>query len=542
MVVDEWQKLSCGYMGKLKKINDRFYFLAETEQEKTLTKLKWDDNRKAYYVEDFIKAAKLKEFSVDDITKKFFAYLESNRAGSYGYEPIVEMRQVDGLLPYQARGVQEIPMRLHQYKCALLGDEQGLGKTIQMVKIIEDIYTKIYDAKILIICPASLKLNWKEELFTWANLVTGMRWSDTPTKVINENNTQIITSSKDWINQDAKIVIVNYDLLTKEHVQSEIKKAGFLMCVCDEAHSLKNAKAARTKAAAKIMKGITYNVALTGTPITNRPIELYSLLKCLKATDILKPYDTFRAFAFRYCNAFDGRWGFDASGHSNLDELNFRLRSTIMVRREKKEVLPQLPDKSYQIIPLDAGKKAKEICASLNKLNLDQLKEKPELGSVGEIAKLRHELALSKLDDCIEHIKYIMEDKQKLVVFAHHRAVMEKLAEALKEFAPVVFDGSTSMINKNKAVESFQNDAACKVFIGQIQSAGVGITLTAADTVVFVESSWVPGEVEQAVDRCHRIGQKNNVLAQFLTVSGSVDEVMLHSIVKKKSVINRVMK
>jgi SWI/SNF-related matrix-associated actin-dependent regulator 1 of chromatin subfamily A len=235
-------------------------------------------------------------------------------------------------------------------------------------------------------------------------------------------------------------------------------------------------------------------------------------------------------------------WGFDASGYSNLEELNFRLRSTIMVRREKKEVLTQLPDKSYQIIPLDADKKAKEICASLNKLNLDQLKEKPELGSVGEIAKLRHELAMAKIDDCVSHLKDVLEDKQKLVVFAHHRAVIERLAEELKEFAPVVFDGSTSMTDKNKAVESFQNDSACRVFIGQIQSAGVGITLTAADTVVFVESSWVPGEVEQAVDRCHRIGQKNNVLAQFLTVSGSIDEIMLQSIVKKKSVINRVMK
>jgi SWI/SNF-related matrix-associated actin-dependent regulator 1 of chromatin subfamily A len=266
------------------------------------------------------------------------------------------------------------------------------------------------------------------------------------------------------------------------------------------------------------------------------------LLKCLKATDVLKPYDTFRPFAFRYCNAFDGMWGFDASGFSNLTELNQRLRSTIMVRREKTAVLQQLPEKSYQIIPLEADKKCKEICANLSKLDIKQLEEKPELGSVGEIAKLRHELALSKLNDCITHIKDVLEDKQKIVVFAHHRYIIEKLSEELKKFCPVVFDGSTSMTDKNMAVESFQNDINCRVFIGQIQSAGVGITLTAADTVIFVESSWVPGEVEQAVDRCHRIGQKNHVLAQFLTVSGSVDEIMLLTIVKKKTVINRIMK
>lgn len=524
--------LFVGNMGKLKKVNNRFYFLAETPQEKTITKLKWDDARKAYYLEDFVKATRLKEFAVDDTTKQFFSYLESNKNGSYGQEPIKEMRHFEDIFAYQARGVQELTMRLHQYRCALLADEQGLGKTIQIAKVIEDmIRERLTEARILIICPASLKLNWKKELFEWAKIFNNP-----------EDHIQVITSSKDWIKEDSDIVVVNYDLLTKEHIQSQLLKGKFYLCVCDEAHYLKNAKAARTKAAATIMKGIQYNIALTGTPILNKPIELYSLLKCLKATDILKPYDTYRPFALRYCNAFDGMWGFDASGASNLEELNFRLRSTIMVRREKKEVLTQLPEKSYQIIPLEADKKAKEICASLSKLNLEQLKDKPELGSVGEIAKLRHELALAKLDDSISHIKDVLEDKDKLVIFAHHKAVIEKLAEALKEFSPVVFDGSTSMTNKNKAVESFQNDAACKVFIGQIQSAGVGITLTAADMVVFVESSWVPGEVEQAVDRCHRIGQKSNVLAQFLTVSGSVDEVMLHSIVKKKSVINSVMK
>lgn len=522
-------------MGKLKKIKDRFYFLAEHENERSLAKFKWDANNKAFYLDDYVKANKIKEYATDETTKKYFEYLSSNNTGSYGREPLGDMRTIKDIFPYQARGVQEIILRLHQYRCALLADEQGLGKTIQMAKLIGDVFTNVISngeggVKILVICPASLKLNWKKEMLEWCGAVE------------RTLDIQVIDSSKDWISKDARIVIVNYDLLTKEHVQSEIKKARFYMCICDEAHYLKNARAARTKAVAKIMKDIQYNIALTGTPILNKPIELYSLLKCLKATDILKPYDTFRPFAFRYCNAFDGTWGFETSGHSNLDELNFRLRSTIMVRREKKEVLPQLPDKSYQIIPLEADKKSKEICASLSKLDIKQLEEKPELGSVGEIAKLRHELALTKIDDCITHIQNVLEDKQKLVVFAHHRTVIEKLAEALKEFCPVVFDGSTSMTNKNNAVESFQNDENCRIFIGQIQSAGVGITLTAADTVVFVESSWVPGEVEQAVDRCHRIGQKNNVLAQFLTVSGSVDEIMLHAIVKKKSVINRVMK
>ncbi len=517
-------------MAKLRKVKDRFYFLAEKESEKNIARFKWDRDNKAYYLDDYAKAYKLKDHACDDQTKEFFNYLTSNNEGSYGKEPIENMRKAEDIFPYQVRGVQEVIMRLHQYKCALLADEQGLGKTIQMAKLIADLIERT-EGKILIICPASLKLNWKKELGDWC--------FNHELRILN---IQVITSSKDWINKDAGIVIVNYDLLTKEHIQSEISKAGFIICICDEAHYLKNSKAARTKAVAKIMKNINYNVALTGTPILNKPIELYSLLKCLKATNILKPYDTFRPFAFRYCNAYDGRWGFDASGFSNLEELNFRLRSSIMVRREKKDVLTQLPDKSYQIIPLEADKKAKEICASLNKLDIDKLKEKPELGSVGEIAKLRHELAMSKIDDSINYIKNLLENKDKLVVFAHHKIVIEKLFEALKEYYPVRFTGSCSAKEKDEAVRLFQTQPNCRVFLGNIQSAGVGITLTAADTAVFVESSWVPGELEQAVDRCHRIGQKNNVLAQFLTVSGSVDEIILHSIIKKKNVINRVMK
>jgi len=512
-------------MGKLKRIGDKFYFLAETEGEKNITKLKWDGKKRVYYTDDFIKAEKLKHFSVDGSNaSEFFALMESNHQGSYGETPLKGFCKAEGVFDYQARGVQELLDRVLNYRCALLADEQGLGKTIQIVKLMEH-----FTQPILVICPASLKLNWEKEIREWYQTQA-------------EYDIQVIMTSKDWLNANANMIIVNYDLLTKEHIQSQLLQIRFGLCVCDEAHYLKNAKAARTKAAAKIMKVIPNNIALTGTPVLNKPIELYSLLKCLKATHILKPYDNLRAYAYRYCSAYQGTWGFEMGGASNPAELNQRLRSTIMIRREKSQVLSQLPEKSYQIVPLEADKACREICANLSKLDIKLLEEKPELGSVGEIAKLRHDLAMAKLNDCISHIECLLESKHKLVVFAHHRAVISKLQESLKDYGCVVFDGSTSAMDKNKAVESFQKDEACRVFIGQMQSAGVGITLTAADTVVFVESSWVPGEVEQAVDRCHRIGQKNHVLAQFLTVSGSIDEIMLRAIAKKKSVINKIMK
>jgi SWI/SNF-related matrix-associated actin-dependent regulator 1 of chromatin subfamily A len=512
-------------MGKLKRVGDNFYFLAETQEERDIVKLKWDGEKRAYYTDDFIKAEKLKQFATEDSnTKSSLELMESNREGSYGETPLKGFCKSEGVFDYQARGVQELLTRILDYRCALLADEQGLGKTIQIVKLMEH-----FTNPILVICPASLKLNWEKEILEWHEAHSSL-------------DIQVVTTSKDWLDANAQIVIVNYDLLTKEHIQSQLSQIRFGLCVCDEAHYLKNAKAARTKAAAKIMKVIPNNIALTGTPVLNKPIELYAILKCLKATTILKPYDNLRAYAYRYCSAFNGRWGFETGGASNPAELNARLRSTIMIRREKSQVLSQLPDKSYQIIPLEADKACREICANLSKLDIKLLEEKPELGSVGEIAKLRHDLAMAKIDDCITHIKCLLENKNKLVVFAHHRAVITKLQESLRDYGCVVFDGSTSASDKNKAVESFQKDEACRVFIGQMQSAGVGITLTAADTVVFVESSWVPGEVEQAVDRCHRIGQKNHVTAQFLTVSGSIDEIMLLAIAKKKKVINKIMK
>lgn len=531
-------------MAKLKKVGERFYFLAENKAEKAKLKLKWDEKNKAYYTDNPFEANKASEFACDEDTQKYFALVSENIRGSYGVAPVKDMRIPTRIFDYQARGVQEIILRLHLYKCALLADEQGLGKTIQIAKLMEDVIKAKPEERILVICPASLKLNWKKELLTWCDLYTAEPSpSDKVHRTLHEENIQVIKTSKDWISLGSQVVIVNYDLLTKEHIMSQLMKLGFYMCITDEAQYLKNMKASRTRAAAKVMRNIHYNIALTGTPILNRPVELYSLLHCIKALPIMKPYDTYRPFGFRFCNGFEGMWGFDVSGASNLEELNFRLRSTIMIRREKKDVLPQLPVKTFQVIALETNTKSKKASAALAKLvDLKTIQEKPELGSVGEIAKLRHELAMSKVDESIEHIKTVLEEKEKVVVFAHHKAMIEKLEEELKEYSPVVFDGSTSMTNKNKHVEAFQKDPACRVFLGQIQSAGVGITLTAADTVIFVESSWVPGEIEQAVDRCHRIGQTNNVLAQFITVAGSIDEVMLNSVIKKKDMINIIMK
>ena len=161
--------------------------------------------------------------------------------------------------------------------------------------------------------------------------------------------------------------------------------------------------------------------------------------------------------------------------------------------------------------------------------------------SSDHIAVLRHELALSKVHSCVEHIKELLEETKKLVVFAYHKDVIVKLSAALADYGCVTITGDTPSAYRQKNVQDFQKDPSCRVFIGQIQAAGDTITLTAASTVVFVESSWVPGEIDQATDRLHRIGQKNSVLVQFLVIDGSLEERMLRTIIDKKLTIQKIV-
>jgi SWI/SNF-related matrix-associated actin-dependent regulator 1 of chromatin subfamily A len=239
----------------------------------------------------------------------------------------------------------------------------------------------------------------------------------------------------------------------------------------------------------------------------------------------------------RYCDAYPGQWGWDYSGASNLDELNERLRSTVMIRRLKADVMKELPPKRRQII---------ELSGALPKPEVDYLAAVKALKNPGqiafeEIARVRHEDALAKLPQVIEFIKDALEESEKIVVFAWHRDVIEGLTQALIDFSPVIVTGDTSLKNRQWAIENFQNEPHTRIFIGNIQAAGVGITLTAASHVIFAELDWTPGVVSQAEDRCHRIGQKDFVLVQHLVLSGSIDAKMAKILVAKQEVLDKAL-
>ena len=427
------------------------------------------------------------------------------------------------LYPFQKEGVKFLTSR----RSALLADVPGLGKTVQALKAVE----RINAQKVLVVCPAIVKLNWEREIRTWLK---------------NPGKIQIIQKRSDSPDPTARFIIINYDLLISPSIFKTLIRMSFGVGIFDESHFLKNRTAKRTKAV--LLRGgvasrCAYKYFLTGTPVLNRPVELYPVLKAA-APHIIEPYTSFDSFARRYCGAYWDGFQLVATGATNMDELCAKLSggpNAFMLRRRKEEVLKDLPAKQYQMISLPAADaKTKEIVKKEFTFSRDDARA-VDISGTAEISILRHQLALSKLPMCIEHIKEVLESEPKVVVFAYHRDVIEKLWSSLLEYIPCVITGATSALKRQDAINAFQTEPLCRVFIGQIQAAGVGITLTAASTVIFVESSWVPGEIEQAVDRCHRIGQKDSVLAQFLVIKDSLEEFMIKTIIEKREVIERIV-
>jgi len=424
------------------------------------------------------------------------------------------------LYPFQKTGVKFLTGR----KCALLADEMGLGKTIQAI----DAINKLDASTVLIVCPASVKENWKRELNTWLK---------EPKKI------EVVYGTKHRIPRSADIVILNYDLIHCEKIRAQLAVRKFHVGIFDESHYLKNPSAKRTKAV--LVRGglasqCRHKWFMTGTPVLNRPVELYPLLKAA-APDVIAPYSTFVRFARRWCGAYWDGFRMITDGATNILELNERLiKSGFMMRRSKDEVLPQLPDKQYQIIPVLPGKEKLE--PRFMNWSKDDARNVPNVTDGGaELAAFRRLLAKSKLKEVIAQAKDLLQEKKKIVIFAYHREMITELEKALSEFQPAVIHGGVPSSTRIMEVDAFQNDRECRVFIGQITAAGTGITLTAADTVLFAEISWVPGEVLQAADRVHRIGQKNNVLIQFMVIEDSLEEYILRTIIDKRRLIKSLV-
>ncbi len=510
---------------------------------------------RVWWTSDVVKASDVAEYGADDLREELLeraapgiaarveqerlAKLASKREklhrerslrASKAKDAKIEVPSPEGYeyLPFQRAAIAYAMSREN----TLLADEMGLGKTIEALGVINADPTV---ATVLIVCPASLKLNWLRECERWlvAERKIGVAGKTYP--------------------REASIVIVNYERLGKW----EDELAGsWDVLIADECHYVKNKDAKRSKRLYAIKA--KRKLFLTGTPILNRPVELQPIAGLLAPAT----FGHFMNFAKRYCKPVKNRFGWDFSGSAHLDELHELLRSTIMVRRSKADVLEELPPKRRQVIELasegfskliktearaweEHTSRLRELHAHSNSKRADdreptegQLRAMREgiNAAFGELSKLRQATALAKVPLVIDHIKNALLASEKLVVFAHHREVLDELATAFGD-AAVTLTGSSSSEARQAAVDRFQEDPSCTVFVGSIRAAGVGITLTAAAHVVFAELDWVPAQLTQAEDRTHRIGQNESVLVQHLVLQDSLDARMVRTLLRKQRVV-----
>jgi SNF2 family DNA or RNA helicase len=345
------------------------------------------------------------------------------------------------------------------------------------------------------------------------------------------------------------------------------------LLILDEAHYLKNPSALRTRAVLGAKENgkhpsapplpASRRIFMTGTPIINRPLDLWPMLEAMGTKmnyrqygkrycgGVLKPiqWSKARKVNGKYIPARPVKFAWDYTGASNLEELGNALRKHCMIRRLKKDVLKELPAKVRQVIEIDAphGESAtlrNAVSRMFNSLT-EANSNTGELIKIAfeELSKARLELARHKLPHILTFLKdVLLEEEEKVVVFAHHREIIDAIcADLYKSGIPCVkFDGGMNDRDKDASVQLFQHGLH-RVFVGQIIAAGTGITLTAASTVLFAELDWVPGNVIQAEDRCHRIGQESTVRAFHIVMKDSADGRMVRALVTKQNTIEGVM-
>lgn len=471
---------------------------------------------------------------------------ETVKAASKATDAAIEIPCPSDLtyLPYQKAGVVFATSR----RSTLLADQMGLGKTIQALGVLA--VTDQFPA--VIVCPASLKLNWRREAVKW------LPFSDVAVMVLDGKP----APSGFFARPPGRLLlIVNYDILGSW--LPVLDRLDVQTVIYDECHFVKNRKAQRSRHAVTLAKGKPRVLALSGTPIVNRPNELVNVLDLLGQ---LPAFGGAWQFLRRYTNATQTKWGWDFSGASHLPELQDRLRSTCMIRRLKEQVLTELPPKRRQVIELPANGASGAVLAESSAWTrtqdqFDALRTAVELAKTADdqaaydqavqalrdgtmaaftaLSDLRHRTALAKVPYVIEHLLELIEADTKVVCFAHHKDVIAAIHAAVPE--SVTLTGAMALPDRQAAVDRFQSDPTCRLFIGSITAAGVGITLTASAHVVFAELDWVPGNVSQCEDRTHRIGQTNSVLVQHLVLEGSLDATMAKRLIDKQTVIDAAL-
>jgi len=467
---------------------------------------------------DSVESLKWWGFKLDE---KLEAFLEKKKLR---IDKMKEDFQIPGLrgklFPFQKKGVSFIEAKDGR---ALIADEMGCGKTVQALA-----WLQLHPEKrpAIIVVPASLKLNWKREAHAW----------------IDNPGTQVLSGTKTNTPLTGDIIIINYDILSAW--VGKLQQYNAQVLITDECHLYKSNTAKRTKAVKMLGRKIPHIIALSGTPVVNRPVEMYNALKLIDDTVV----PNFWTYAQRYCSAKHNGFGWDFSGASHTEELHQKLTATIMLRRLKKDVLKDMPDKIYSILPIEIDnlkeyEHAEKDFISWVSKNKDEgaAKKASNAEAFAQIEALKQLAIKGKIKQAIEWIENFLDIDGKLVVFATHKNTIDTLMQKFGNNRAVKIDGSVSGQARQDAVDKFQNDETCRLFVGNIKAAGVGLTLTAASNVAFLELPWTPGELSQAEDRCHRIGQKNAVNVYYLIASNTIDEKIARMLDSKRKVLDSVL-
>ena len=405
------------------------------------------------------------------------------------------------LFPHQEEAKQFL---LANRRC-ILADQPRVGKTLPAAA------AALQHLPAIIVCPAIAKTVW-EAAFNKLD-------PSVPVKVINgkKQAAEIICSG---------VTIVNYDILSSVTTFSGIKTVVF-----DECHRLKNNKAIRTKAAMLMMKKIDRVYALSGTPIPNRPIELWPILHGL---------GIYRGgwfdFAARYAKMWSAPWGMDVSGASNIPELKALMRPYVL-RRKKEDIFMDYRQPQVSLVTFDLPIDKRE-----QQFDADALVANPNaLMAFEGLAEIMREAGMRKIKAASEFISDLLQSGEPIVVFAHHKDVVHGLVEELKDHKPVVVVGDTPSAKRTENIAAFQSGQT-KVIVGNIAAMSEGVDLSAADTIVFVECTWSTSALEQASSRVENINKSGvKPVIYLLTIRASLDHNVLAKVLKKQNIVNQII-
>lgn len=434
------------------------------------------------------------------------------------------------LYPFQKKAIKQTLkfLRANETNSVYNACEQGLGKTIQTICVLNCLKAE----RVLIVCPAIMRYVWKEELYNWATFPC-----DPYIFTTSKNLPSFLSSKRNFI--------CSYDLVRTPAVLKLLSNCTFDAIIFDEAHALNNTTAKCTKACLKtLFPKSKYHIFLSGTPFTTSVINGYSIFHKVAPSY----FPDFPKFVDNYSYSRPTPWGNEYFGVKNAKILRKIIRSNFYLRYTKKEVLTDLPDKTFQKISLPftyaVEPKAKndkeqlEIELHMLRKYLEAGKSPPPIPST--LAEHRRLQGEAKVKPVADFVLDQLINNIPVVLFAHHRSVINELTIALRDFSPVVITGKTKPKERQAGITAFQNGET-NLFIGNFVAAGTGITLTRSSTVVLAELDWSPSIISQAVDRCHRIGQKDAVIIYYFVVNNSLDETISNIIINRTKVFNQVL-